>query len=72
MKSGSVFIHSLFFALVISLFFLLIAKPPNDINLETDNISCVFIYFAIFLISFFSILLYAAIMAYLNMNKCKS
>lgn len=68
-KNDKEFIHSLFLAIVISLIFLFITKPPSDLNLETDNISCVFIYFAIVFISIFALLLYSGIMAYKNLNK---
>lgn len=61
--------HSLFLALVISFAFLLLAKLPNDVSLEVDNISAVFIYFAIVTISIISILIYAGVMAYKNLNK---
>lgn len=70
-RNDKEFIHSLFLSLVFSLIFLLIAKPPNDINIEIDNISCVFIYFAIVFISVASILIYSGIMAYTHLNKNK-
>lgn len=70
-KNGKSFLHSVFLALVISLIFLFIAKPPNDISLEDDNLSCVFIYFAIVFISVISVLLYSGIMAYKNLDKCR-
>jgi predicted PurR-regulated permease PerM len=69
LRNDKELIHSIFLALVISLIFLFITKPPNDVSLEVDNISCVFIYFTIVFISFCSILLYSGIMAYKNLNK---
>lgn len=69
MKADKEFLHSFFFALVISLILIVVIKPPNDVNIEVDNISCVCIYFAIVLISFILILLYSAVMAYKNLNK---
>lgn len=62
-------IHSIFFALIISLLILFIAKPPNDVNLERDNISCAFIYLFIVSFSTISIFLYAGVMAYKNLDK---
>lgn len=61
--------HSLFFALVISFAFLLLAKLPNDVNFDDDNISSIFIYFAIVTLSIVSILIYSGVMAYKNLNK---
>lgn len=69
LRNDKTLLHSIFFALVISLIFLFIAKPPNDVNLEVDNISCVFIYFAIVFISVIAVLLYSGIMAYKNLDK---
>lgn len=69
LKNDKELVHSIFLAMVISLFFLFITKPPNDVSLEVDNISCVFIYFTIIFISFISILLYSGTMAYKNLNK---
>lgn len=69
LRNDKEFIHSLFLALVSSLVFLLIAKAPNDVSIEVDNISCVFIYFAIVFISVAAILLYSGIMAYTHLNK---
>lgn len=69
LRNDKEFSHSLFFALVISFAFLLFAKPPNDVSMESDNISAVFIYFAIVFISIISILIYAGIMAYKNLSK---
>ena len=54
-RNNKEFSHSLFFSLVISFAFLLFAKPPNDIDIEIENISCVFIYFAIVFISVISV-----------------
>jgi hypothetical protein len=71
-RRESELLHSVFFALVISLIFILITKPPNDVSLETDNISCVFIYFAIVFISIISVLIYSGVMAYKNLHKKKS
>lgn len=71
LRSDKEFSHSLFFALVISIAFLLIAKPPIDVNIEDDDISCVFIYFAIVFISVIALLLYSGVMAYKNLDKKK-
>lgn len=62
-------IHALFFAMIISLLFLLIVKPPADVSLEVDNIACVMIYFAVVLISAISILIYSGVMAYKHLKK---
>jgi len=64
-------IHSIIFTLVIGLLFLLITKPPNDVDIDTDDISSVCIYFAIFFISIISIILYSGIMAYTSLDKVK-
>lgn len=69
LRNNKEFSHSLFFALVISFAFLLFAKPPNDVDMETDNISCVFIYFALVFISVIAVLIYAGVMAYKNLDK---
>lgn len=62
-------IHAIFFALIVSLIFILIVKPPADVSLETDNIACVMIYFAILFISAISILIYSGVMAYKHLKK---
>lgn len=69
LRNNKEFSHSLFFALVISFAFLLFAKPPNDVDMETDNISAVFIYFALVFISVIAVLIYAGVMAYNNLDK---
>ena len=72
-KTGSSFVHALMFALVIGLLFLLITKPPNDIDTDVDDMSCVAIYFAIIFLSTVSILIYSGIMSWehLDPNKYK-
>lgn len=67
--NDSELIHAIFFSLVISLLFLLIVKPPADVCLETDNIACVMIYFAIIFISSVSVLIYSGVMAYKHLKK---
>lgn len=67
--SSSELVHAIFFALVISLLFLLIVKPPADVCLETDNIASVMIYFTIVFISAVSIIIYSGVMAYKNLKK---
>lgn len=69
LRNDKELLHSVFFALVISLIFLFISKPPNDVNLETDNLSCVFIYFAIVFISVIAVLIYSGVMAYKNLDR---
>lgn len=64
-------LNSLFLAMIIGLIYLFIVKLPNDVSLETDNISAVFIYFAIVTISFIAIIIYSGIMAYNNLDKRK-
>ena len=73
LRSGSSFIHSLIFALVIGFIFLLIAKPPNDVDTDTDDMSCIAIYFAILFLSTVAILLYSGVMSWENLdhNRCK-
>lgn len=65
-------IHAIFFALVVSLVFLLIVRPPADVCLEADNIACIMIYFAIVFISVISILVYSGVMAYKHLKKPKT
>lgn len=69
LRNDKKLVHSIFFALVISLIFLLIVKPPNDVNLDCDNISSASIYFALITISIIAILLYAGVMAYENLGN---
>lgn len=71
LRSGGEFGHALFLALIISFAFLLFAKQPNDVNMESDNISCVFIYYAIIFINIIAILIYGGVMAYKNLYKKK-
>jgi len=63
------FMNSLFFSLVIGLIFLIIVKPPNELNMENDNISCISIYFAIVFITFIIILIYSIITSFGNLDK---
>lgn len=58
-QSGEDFTKSIFIAILIGFLFLLFAKPPNDLDMENDNISSISIYFAIILISFIIIMLYS-------------
>ena len=69
LRNDKEFFYSVIFALVISLSFLIIVKPPSDISYETDNISSIFIYFAIIFISFITIQIYSAITSFNHLNK---
>jgi hypothetical protein len=63
------FAHSLIFSLVIGLLFLLIAKSPNDVDTDEDDISCIAIYFTIIFLSAIVIIIYAGIMSYENLDN---
>jgi len=70
-QSGEEFTTSLFIALLFGFLFLLFAKPPNDLDMENDNISSISIYFAIVLISFLVIMLYAILTSIRSLKMIK-
>uniref|UniRef100_A0A6C0BEU5 Uncharacterized protein n=1 Tax=viral metagenome TaxID=1070528 RepID=A0A6C0BEU5_9ZZZZ len=72
LRGGANFPHALIFSIVIGLIFLFITKPPNDVNIETDDISCVSIYFAIIFLSGIAVLIYSGYMSYENFYTKKT
>jgi hypothetical protein len=56
---GENFNISLFISIIIGFLFLVLCKSPNNIEIENEDISYVFIYYSLIVISFISILFYS-------------
>lgn len=67
-RSDKEFTNAFFFSILIGFIFLIITKPPNQLNMHEDDISAISIYFAVVFISFFTILIYSVVMSIKNMN----
>ena len=53
------FIEAFIISLVIGLFFVLIVYPPQELDMETENLSCSALYIFLIVLTFVIILIYA-------------
>lgn len=71
LRTGANFLNSLMFTLIIGLLFLLITKPPFDIDDQIDDISSISIYFTVVFLSLLSIIFYTGITSWHKMYDKK-
>jgi len=53
------FVEAFIISLVIGLFFVLIAYPPQELDMERENLSCSALYIFLIVVTFVIILIYA-------------
>lgn len=70
-KSGFFIPEVFMFSLIVSTFLLILVKPPNEVNINDCNLSSIFIYYAIILISTIAIFIYSGIKSYYGMKYKK-
>lgn len=71
LRTGANFLNSLMFSLVIGLLFLLITKPPFDIDDQIDDLSSISIYFTVVFLSILSIILYSGVVSWHRLYEKK-
>ena len=72
-KQSFNFWESLIISLTIGLIFLLLVHPPQELDMETENLSCSALYIFIIVLTFTIILIYAIAAAYgnrISRQKC--
>lgn len=68
---GCEIFNTIIFTVVILFLFLLFFKPPSDVLIGNDNISCIGIYYFIILVTILMMILYTGFGSFLNLEAKK-